>query len=152
MLGRHISNPDGAEAAGVTEIDGMGLLDASTVFSGDKIQTQTRGVFSGLTGLFSSLNGLGYEGYEIHMGRGGKPAAVIENKNVYGSYIHGIFDAPGVSDAVLKALCSAGGVSFEALGSFDPSEYKQRQYDLLADGIREGLDMDFVYRVINREL
>ncbi len=152
MLGRHISDPDGAEAAGVTEIDGMGLLDASTVFSGDKIQTQTCGVFSGLTGLFSTLNGLGYEGYEIHMGRGGKPAAVTEEKNVYGSYIHGIFDAPGVCDAVLKALCSLRGVSFEALGSFDPAEYKQRQYDILADGIREGLDMDFVRRVINREL
>ena len=125
MLGRSVSDPDQVEAAGITRIEGMGLLDMDTVFAGEKVQTQTRGVFSGVQGLLSGLNGLAYEGYEIHMGRSReKLPAVMGSGSVYGSYIHGIFDAPGVSDAVLKALCVQKGIDFDSLGTFDVWEYK----------------------------
>ena len=72
--------------------------------------------------------------------------------NVYGSYIHGIFDAPGVSDQILRAICTKKGLDFAALGTFDLQEYKGRQYDLLADVVRGGLDMELIYRIINREV
>ena len=153
MLGRRIADPNGVEAAGVTEIAGMGLLDTETVFYGEKVQTQTKGVLSGISGIFRGLNGLEYEGYEIHMGRGGeKGAPVVDKGSVYGSYVHGIFDKGGICDEVLRALCDRRGVDFAALGSFDVNEYKERQYDLLADGVRSGLNMDFVYKVLNREV
>ena len=153
MLGRRIADPNGVEAAGVTEIAGMGLLDTETVFYGEKVQTQTKGVLSGISGIFRGLNGLEYEGYEIHMGRGGeKGAPVVDKGSVYGSYVHGIFDKGGICDEILRALCDRRGVDFAALGSFDANEYKERQYDLLADGVRSGLNMDFVYKVLNREV
>ena len=152
MLGRRISDPEGVEAAGVSEIAGMGLLDFDTVFRGEKVQTQTRGVLAGLSDFLSPLNGLAYEGYEIHMGRGETPTPPLMCAgNVCGSYIHGLFDAPGVSDALLRALCERKGVSFDAPGSFDAAAYKERQYDLLADAVRGGLDMELVYRVLRRE-
>ncbi len=153
MLGKSISDPQGVEAAGVTEIAGLGLLDTETVFYGEKVQTQTKGVLGGISGIFRGLNGLEYEGYEIHMGRGGeKGAPVVDKGTVYGSYVHGIFDKGGICDEVLRALCQRRGVDFSALGSFDANEYKERQYDLLADGVRGGLNMDFVYKVLNREV
>ena len=153
MLGKSISDPQGVEAAGVTEIAGMGLLDTETVFYGEKVQTQTKGVLSGISGIFRGLNGLEYEGYEIHMGRGGeKGAPVVDKGSVYGSYVHGIFDKGGICDEILRALCDRRGVDFAALGSFDANEYKERQYDLLAEGVRSGLNMDFVYKVLNREV
>ena len=153
MLGRSVSDPEGVEAAGVTELRGLGLLPMDTVFHGAKVQTQTTGVFSGVEGLLSCLNGRAYEGYEIHMGRSEeKMPPVISGGSVYGSYVHGIFDAPGIADAVLTALCQSRGIDPAALGSFDLREYKERQYDLLADTIRTGLDMDFVYRVLRREV
>ena len=77
---------------------------------------------------------------------------LVSAGNVYGTYVHGIFDAPGVGEAVLRVLCGKRGVRFDDLGTFDVSEYKERQYDLLADAVREGLDMDFVYRVLDREV
>ncbi len=153
MLGKRIADPNGVEAAGVTEIAGMGLLDTETIFYGEKVQTQTQGVLSGISGIFRGLNGLEYEGYEIHMGRGGeKGAPVVDKGSVYGSYVHGIFDKGGICDEILRALCDRRGVDFAALGSFDANEYKERQYDLLADGVRSGLNMDFVYKVLNREV
>ena len=86
MLGRHISDPEQVEAAGVTEIDGMGLLPLETVFQGEKVQTQTNGVFSGVAGLLSELNGKRYAGYEIHMGRSQQQMpALTGSRNVYGS-------------------------------------------------------------------
>lgn len=152
MLGRSVSDPEGVEAAGVTEIRGLGLLPMDTVFRGAKVQTQTTGVFSGVDGLLSCLNGRAYEGYEIHMGRSEeKMPPLISSGSVYGSYVHGIFDAPGIADAILTALCQKRGIDPAALGSFDLREYKERQYNTLADTVRQGLDMELVYRVLRRE-
>ena len=69
MLGRSVSDPEQVEAAGISEISGMNLLDMDTLFRGEKVQTQTEGIFENIPGLFSCLNGLAYQGYEIHMGR-----------------------------------------------------------------------------------
>ena len=153
MLGRTVSDPEHVEAAGVTEINGLGLLEMDTEFRGEKVQTQTRGVFYGVEGMLSGLNGLAYKGYEIHMGRSQQQMpALTGSRNIYGSYVHGIFDAPGITDTILKALCARKGVSFDALATFDACGYKERQYDLLADVVRGGLDMSFVYRVLRREV
>ena len=153
MLGTSVADPDQVEAAGVTEIAGMGLLDMDTVFRGDKVQTQTRGVFAGVTGMLENLNGLSYEGYEIHMGRSQEERPPLTGKgNVYGSYIHGVFDAPEVADTILRAVCRQKGLDFSALETYDAFEYKERQYDLLADAVRQGLDMELVYRILNREV
>ena len=153
MLGRRVSDPDQVEAAGITEIQGLGLLDMDTVFLGEKVQTQVAGTFDGVTGMLSGLNGMSYTGYEIHMGRSQEKLPPLQGRgNVYGSYIHGIFDAPGVSDEMLRAICARKGLDFAALGTFDLQEYKERQYDLLADAVRGGLDMELVYRIINREV
>ena len=152
MLGREIADPEGAEAAPGTEIAGLGLLDMETVFRGEKVQTQTRGVFGPVEGLLSPLSGMTYEGYEIHMGRSlGDRPALTGRGNVYGTYIHGVFDAPGVADAVLSALCRKKGADFAQLGAFDAAAYRERQYDLLADAVRENLDMDLVYRAMGMD-
>ncbi len=152
MMGRSISDPQGVEAAPGEIVAGLGLLEMETVFLGEKIQRQTQGTFQGLTGLLAGLNGLEYQGYEIHMGRGGTLPPMAGSGRIYGSYIHGVFDAPGVADAVLRAICAEKGIDFTALGSFDMRRYKELQYDRLADGVRAGLDMDLVYRIIRREV
>ncbi len=151
MLGRRISDPEGAEAPAGTEIAGLGLLDMETVFRGEKVQAQTRGRFGEVEGPLSGLSGMPYEGYEIHMGRSGESRPALTGcGNVYGTYIHGVFDAPGVSEAVLRALCGGKGVDFDRLGSFDAAAYRERQYDLLAQAVRENLDMELIYRILDK--
>ena len=152
MLGRSISDPDGAEAEPGARVMGMGLLPTETVFQGEKRQTQVTGVLNPVDGILSPLSGMAYEGYEIHMGRSGDQPPLLGSGCVYGTYIHGIFDAPGIADAILGALCRRKGLSPDILTSFDPAAYKERQYDLLAQAVRENLDMDLVYRILNREV
>ncbi len=152
MLGTSISDPQGVEAAGITQVKGLGLLDMDTVFRGEKVQLQTSGTLGPIPGVLHSLSGLRYRGYEIHMGRSAQPALPVQcSGNVYGSYIHGIFDAEGIGDAIVKDLAANKGVELGQLSHFDPESYMQHQYDLLADILRAGLDMDFIYRVVNRE-
>lgn len=153
MLGTSIQDPLGVEAAGVTEVKGMGLLPMDTVFQGEKVQQQTSGVFGEIPGVLHSLSGIRYTGYEIHMGRSQQQLApLVSRGNVYGSYIHGIFDGPGIAQAIIGDLAARKGIDPGTLTVFDPERYKQEQYDKLADAVRGGLDMDFVYRVLNREV
>lgn len=153
MLGTSIQDPLGVEAAGVTEVKGMGLLPMDTVFQGEKVQQQTGGVFGEIPGPLHSLSGIRYTGYEIHMGRSQQQLApLVSRGNVYGSYIHGIFDGPGIAQAIIGDLARRKGIDPGTLTVFDPERYKQEQYDKLADAVRGGLDMDFVYRVLNREV
>ncbi|MBQ9387765.1 MAG: cobyric acid synthase [Lachnospiraceae bacterium] len=148
MLGSRISDPDYTESS-VSEIRGLGLLDMETVFYEEKTQTRSRGTVGAVSGIFAGLSGKAYDGYEIHMGRGDEKTPILkENGNVYGTYVHGFFDTEEICGAVLKALCSEKGVDFEKLSKFDFSEYKQKQYDALADALRESLDMDFVYKIM----
>lgn len=152
MLGNLISDPLMVETSEMTKIAGLGLLDMETVFEDEKVQRQINGKFSGISGMLSVLNGMDYEGYEIHMGRSTLDLPITGIENVYGSYIHGIFDAPGISDTILKAICDKKDIDFGNLDSFDFTDYKNRQYDALADIIREGLDMELIYRILNREV
>ncbi|MBQ5341418.1 MAG: cobyric acid synthase, partial [Oscillospiraceae bacterium] len=146
MMGWTISDPYGTEGGG--EIAGMGLLDIDTVFASAKTRTQTEGVFPQIGGIFSGLTGLKYRGYEIHMGQSGDSSAVLRNGNVYGSYIHGIFDENGIAETIARALYKERGLEFSEDNTFDIHAYKETQYDKLAETVREALDMDLIYRIL----
>lgn len=167
MLGRSISDPGGVEEGG--DLRGMGLLPMDTVFEAEKTRTRVTGKFADVSGVLSCLSGINIEGYEIHMGvskvEGGIVLTNIEGLpgsenasyrnsegaflgNVYGSYVHGIFDKEGVAVAVLGALAKRKGVELSSLEAFDYQEYKEQQYDILADMVRQNMDMDRVYEIM----
>lgn len=152
MLGNLIRDPDQVEAAQTTEISGLGLLDLNTVFEGAKVQKQVSGHFEQIPGLLSGLSGMSYTGYEIHMGRSSYQGLVQNNSNVYGTYLHGIFDAEGIADTILKALCTQKEIDFQELNAYDAGNYKDQQYDILADAVRNNMDMELIYKILNREV
>lgn len=164
MLGRVLKDPHGVEHGG--EMAGIGLLPSVTVFEEEKTRTRVTGTFRGVEGIFSGLSGIDFEGYEIHMGTSsleegnvladiaedGAPAKAdgLNSGNVYGSYVHGIFDQEEVAKAIISALLRAKGLSDEDVVSTDMAAYKEQQYDLLADGIRRNMDMDLLYRIVEQ--
>ena len=68
--------------------------------------------------------------------------------NVLGSYLHGFFDSAECRRAILSILCSRKGIDPSELTVFDYKAYKESQFDLLADGVRNSLDMEMIYRII----
>jgi len=147
MLGRTLKDPSGVEGGG--EVRGLGLLPIDTVFEEHKTRTQTAGTVSGLEGPLASLNGQAYTGYEIHMGVSREAKApVIGCGCAYGTYVHGFFDEGGIAPEIVAALCRKKGLDPGAPVRFDPREYKEQQYDKLAEVVRGALDMDAVYRIL----
>ena len=150
MLGRKISDPDNTEGGG--EIAGMGLIDTETVFAKAKTRAQTEGNFSGVSGIFEGLSGLRYRGYEIHMGRSAEEKPVMQQGNIYGSYIHGLFDENGIAECIVRALYEKRGLSFDRNAVFDVHAYREAQYDKLAETVRNALDMRLIYRILEEGL
>lgn len=152
ILGEKISDPDCSEGGG--SIDGMGLLKCKTVFSKEKIRRQTDGNFSEIGGIFSCLSHKKFSGYEIHMGETISESLPLLScggafdGNVYGCYIHGIFDGAEVSESVVKALYKRKNLHYSGK-KIDRKAYKEQQYDLLADEVRKNIDMELLYKILN---
>jgi adenosylcobyric acid synthase len=70
--------------------------------------------------------------------------------NVYGGYVHGIFDGDGIAAALVKALCAAKGLDGAAAleGEMSFKAYKEKQYDILAATLRDHIDMNRIYRIL----
>ncbi|MGI6031650.1 MAG: cobyric acid synthase [Eubacteriales bacterium] len=162
MLGRTLADPYGAEEGGTME--GMGLLPLRTVFAMEKTRTRAEGQIQPLEGVLAPMSGARAEGYEIHMGEteflqevGNMTRLRVNGQEkldgacadgVYGTYLHGIFDSEEVVRGLIAALCARKGIDPEGLLAVDWKEYKERQYDLLAEGIRQNMDMSRVYDIL----
>lgn len=149
MLGNTISDPYNMEEGGI--INGTGLFDTDTVLGKEKKTLQVCGRFGNITGIFKRLSGMEYKGYEIHTGRtlpeyaGAIDISGLAN-NVYGSYIHGLFDCDGIAYNIVKALADRKGIPDGDIVNFNYKQYRQKQYDILAETIRNNVDMDSIYR------
>ena len=68
------------------------------------------------------------------------------NKNVCGTYIHGIFDRAAVATALVTALAEKKGLSIESC--IDYKDFKEKQYDKLADILSKYLNMEEIYGIL----
>ena len=73
--------------------------------------------------------------------------------NVYGSYVHGIFDDSGIARSLTEALLAKKGLCADLAGTadFDYAAFKEMQFTALAKGLRESLDMDRIYEIMGIE-
>ena len=153
MLGEEITDAAGIEGS-TPALRGLGLLPCSTAFEAEKTLTRVRAVVTG-----GPLDGAALEGYEIHMGATavrGEPFCRLEDgrsegcrrENVFGSYLHGLFDSGEAVDRLADWLCARRGIRKESAPSEPRRTYTERQYDLLAAGVRKALDMDAIYRMM----
>ncbi len=129
-------------------VKGLGILPVVTVMSNEKNSTQTS---------FKYLDcDEDCEGYEIHMGETSflsqqNPVAYLKNgvkdgfyksSKAWGTYIHGIFDNAVVLKNVLEPFLN------KELEIGNYKEFKNQEYDKLANFVRENLDMDQIYKAL----
>ena len=154
MLGQTLDDPAGTESGKPLSLAGLGLLPTRTTFDAQKRRTQVRAVALG-----APFAGARMTGYEIHNGRttvNGEPFCRLADgtpegcvcKNVFGTYLHGLFDSGELTQALVKLLCARKGISPKETRPTSMAEYRQAQFDLLADGVRKALDMGAVYRAM----
>jgi adenosylcobyric acid synthase len=156
MLGEQLDNPEHTEGKR-DSMKGLSLLPVQTVFTGEKTRTRVHGeIVSG------PLAGASVDAYEIHMGKtevSGDSFSRLENEtaggekkedgcscgNVFGTYLHGLFDSGEATEKLGRWLCSRKGISYTGGKRLSWKEYENQQYDKLAEKVRESLDMDAVY-------
>lgn len=168
MLGCSISDPDQVEEGGTMR--GMELLPVETVLQHEKKRCQVEGKLPRVEGIFQKMSHCAYHGYEIHMGHtsyredfctgnhpgeGGKSNRVetpivsaCNVGNIYGSYIHGLFDDGKIADSIVQALAKKKGITIEDGSYLDYQTFKEKQYDKLADTVRAYLNMEEVYGML----
>ncbi len=161
MLGCVIRDPSGVESS-VKEIKGLGLLDVETVMGKEKKLSQVEAVVK--EGVVDNESYRVY-GYEIHMGhtlcrekkfsvmvrREGTTAemddgAVSEDGNVWGTYIHGIFNNDNFRRAILNEIRSMRGLPLQGLVCFNTK--RDEGIRELARVVRDNIDMRRIYDVV----
>ena len=170
MLGKNLrGSEDSAEKTENLET-GLSLLPVETEFSSQKALTRV----SGSTLKNSCLANIPVSGYEIHMGRTSfindekesassfseiTDSVTGESKldgavkgNVLGTYIHGLFDGAEFTKGFVRLLAERKGITpkewSQTFNAGPVSEFKESQYNLLADTLREHLDMKKIYEIM----
>lgn len=144
MMGERIKDPKHIEG-NIEMVPGLGILPVETTIREEKVTEQCTFTFGKM-----ELEG---KGYEIHMGEtvgeNSSPLCIINgkqedgfflNSKTWGTYLHGIFDNAGIVNAIL----SESGQNVKTEMNFQ--EFKEQQYDKLANLIRENIDMEYVYK------
>lgn len=171
MLGEVIRDPQHTESQN-DEAAGLGLLGMETVFASEKLTSQVVAQCQDLHFMGQSISAENLQGYEIHMGhtaftreadkhpftvcqRRGKACASQEGTanaagNVFGTYIHGVFDNDVFRRSVLNALRHSKGL--EALANTrNVMAEKQQAYEHLADVVENALDMEKLYQIMGEK-
>ena len=108
-----------------------------------------------------NLSGCRFEGYEIHMGKtdqrddgfsalsNGRQDGAAKSA-VLGSYVHGLFDSGDLAEKLMDLLLARKGLTAETARHVSLEDYKNQQYDALAAALRQSLDLELVYRILER--
>lgn len=141
MLGRQLHDPLGLEGAAGSSV-GLGLLDMETTLTAHKRLALVEGYLAFANAAVS--------GYEIHMGMSSGPALAIPaivlpegtdgamsaDGQVFGSYLHGLFDHPQSCQALLRWS------GLEKTISHDYRAEREKHIDRLSDMLEEHLRLD----------
>ena len=174
LMGQEVLDPDHVEGD-IDRLPGLGLLPVSTRMTGEKVTRQVnfqllencRTAVSHGNSHPPTLNfqpptpNFQLKGYEIHMGSTvpveGAPASplnLLENgqwdgyladRTCMGTYIHGILDNPEFIDFLLEPFADK---LSEKTGAFDYQQFKEEQYDKLAEHVRRHVDMPLIYQIL----
>ncbi len=155
ILGESVEDPEGAEIGGSET--GLGLLPVKTVIGTEKIRTVYKGEIVSSTGILGGLVKAPVSGYEIHMGETVPTEELTEftsgktgycKGNIYGTYVHGFFDAKEILKGIVDAVSKARGKDIDTSDVRDYEDQKEVVYDRLAENLRNSLDMEYIYSVL----
>ena len=170
MLGKVLKDPYHVEND-LEEVEGIGLLDVETTFELEKTTTQVKAILDeNFHGYLENLSGKEVSGYEIHMGitkrnENSNNFVTVKQKleqkvnyqvgsvnkecNVFGTYLHGIFDDIDFTRTILNNIRKMKNLEPIESNVKSFKEFKNQQYDKLADYLREHLDMEKIYEIMN---
>ena len=131
MLGQTVSDPQHLEGD-IEHLPGLGLLPIHTTMTPEKTTQQVTFQFEGHT----------CQGYEIHQGVSDTKEAILQTDHCIGTYIHGFLDNAPVIEYLLKEK------AIDATPVQSYADFKEQQYDKLAEHVRQYVDMERIYQIL----
>ncbi|MDD3225504.1 MAG: cobyric acid synthase [Clostridium sp.] len=158
MLGNVIEDPFKVETD-LLKVSGLGLLNVKTTLKKEKVTARINARID-----YNEISCNVY-GYEIHMGnttyesgaehfsiineKNGKSTTTKDgciNKNVLGTYIHGIFDGTEFRQYILNVLRVKSGLKEKNAVLYE--RYRDKELDKLADIVRKNIDIAKIYEIM----
>lgn len=150
ILGKAIFDPESIES-NKKMIDGIGLLNIITTLENEKILKQVNG--------YCTFKNINIFGYEIHHGisninessfmvdeKNNVLGCINKNKNIWGTYIHGIFDSNDFRMHLLNNVLKKKKIALiKNLQSFN----LEHEFDRLAEILRKNVNMKLIYQTIS---
>ncbi|HIF9289549.1 TPA: cobyric acid synthase [Photobacterium damselae] len=146
MLGQTIADPLGIEGK-AGESQGLGYLDVTTVLEQEKQLKQVSGTLT-----LPNQASVSVRGYEIHAGvttgvqvdapiqlESGLDGQLGVDNQVFGTYLHGIFERQEACDAILSWA------GLEATQTPDFDQIREQGIDRVADTIEQYLDLEALW-------
>ena len=131
MLGQTVSDPQHLEGD-IEHLPGLGLLPIHTTITAEKTTQQVTFQFEGHT----------CQGYEIHQGVSDTKEAILQTDQCIGTYIHGFLDNAPVIEYLMKEK------AIDATPVQSYADFKEEQYDKLAEHVRQYVDMERIYQIL----
>jgi adenosylcobyric acid synthase len=132
MLGQTVEDPEGIEGD-IARLPGLGLLPIHTTMTKTKTTQQVTFQFEGQE----------CQGYEIHQGISDTDQPILQTGNCIGTYIHGFLDNAPVIEHLLKGIARSEQPKVQSYADF-----KEEQYDKLADHVRRHVDVERIYQIL----
>ncbi len=147
MLGKKIFDPKHLESD-ILETEGFNFFDYETTFDEIKKTEQVTKKIEVTEGILKDFNGYEIKGYEIHQGVTDISTSVICKDNVFATYIHGVFDNSKFTNDFLNMIRREKNMP-EQKETLSFNEFKEREYNKLAKLLRENLDIEEIYKILN---
>lgn len=153
MLGISIEDPQEIESNN-REAKGLGLIPAKTMITSHKTTIQSKGI------VRFGEEQIPVTGYEIHMGEtsfekeyeplielpSGSDGVITEDRNIIGTYFHGIFHNDRFRAAFLNEIRSKKGLE-PILNRPSFAGKKEEGFDLLAKVVRQHIQVDRIHKL-----
>lgn len=167
ILGEEIIDDFNVESS-LEKINGLSLLETKTYMSKEKSQRQVKGYLLDTPNIMKNsgieLSNRSIKGYEIHMGRtvdnsknnryllkledGSYDGRISENGKVFGTYLHGIFENDDFRKAIINSIKNSKGIA-EDMSEFSYEDYKENEYNKLANVLKESLNIDKIIDIMS---
>jgi adenosylcobyric acid synthase len=154
MLGTSIVDKEEIESS-YEKVEGLGLIPMKTFMTQNKTTTHSEGMARFGEELIPVM------GYEIHMGESffeedcspfielsnRSDGTITEDKQLIGTYFHGIFHNDRMREVILNEIRSKKGLEpIYHRASF--AQKREVGFDLLAKVVRENIQLDLIYQLM----
>lgn len=145
---------------GIGKIYGMNLLPIHTAVSGEYETEIVDGTFERVEGVFADLSYVSFQDGQLENSTidmvgnckelltVGENTVGVQNENIYGVAIKNLFCTDEVLNRAVKAVLKEKGQDVNKLSCASMEDYKQKCYNRIATLLRENIDMDLLYEII----